>query len=97
MAKTVYGLGSFQSGALKGNDELKFRVTNLESNMLSARVSSIGPDGVVVAEVLGQNANQLGVNTIIAYPLLGNIKSYPLINEAILIFKSISKIKRWVW
>lgn len=87
-----YGLGGFIDLASNKEDSLEQRVTNLELEIVTARVSDINQlTGEVVAAILSNEPTQVGNSLVSAQPLLSNIKSYPLINEVIILLLSVSK------
>ena len=91
MAKSLqFGLGAFQNQNVKELSDIERRLGILESQMFSLKVSSVNANGIITGEILGKNAIQIGLNLVIAYPLFSNIKTYPLINETVIVFKSIS-------
>ena len=89
--KFQYGLGGFKNLGSTQDQTLEDRVKNLETEILSGRVIEIDPTtGMVRTQILDSDIIELGYSEVNASPLNPSIKNYPLINETITLFRSIS-------
>ena len=89
--KFQYGLGGFKALNSTKNETLENRVSNLEVEIISGKVIDIDqPTGNILVQILGSETINLGNLTVTASPLNPFIKNYPLINEVVLLFTSVS-------
>jgi len=89
------GLNQFLNQGKVDNLAHEARITSLENQILPGRVLTInqegnGLSGVISVEVLSKSSENTPNSIEGVYPLFPNIQNYPLINETVLLIKSVA-------